>query len=173
MDANETIEVRVIRPDEWAKVKAIRLEALADTPTAFVTRHDEAAAFPDDVWIDRANKGSQGEEQLTVLALDDGEPVGLAVGLLKAEGSVLVVVSVFIAPVVRGRGIGDKMFRLLEDWGSGSGAVRASLWVEETNGRARSFYRRLGYGLTTDRQWIPNDSGLWEVRLEKALRREP
>ncbi|MCB1246394.1 MAG: GNAT family N-acetyltransferase [Acidimicrobiia bacterium] len=164
-----TVEVRTVWPHEWEAVRSIRLEALEDTPSAFVTSYDEALGYADDLWRDRTAEGALGVTQNTVIALDHGKAVALAIGLLKRKGTVLVVVSVFISPDYRGRGIGEEMFAILEGWGADRGALEAGLWVEETNERARGFYAKLGYETTDDRQRIPNDAGLWEIRLTKSL----
>lgn len=163
------VEVRPIWPHEWEAVKAIRLEALQDTPSAYVTTHAEAAAYEDQVWIDRARDSALGQNQLTVLGLSGDQPVALNIGLLKRRRTVLVFVSVFISPAFRGRGIGERTFSLLEDWGREKGASEASLWVEDSNDRARGFYEKIGFAQTDDRQPIPNDSGLWEIRMAKSL----
>lgn len=144
---------------------------LRDSPTAFVTTIDEALAHDDQVWIERANAGSLGEAQMTSIAFDGDAAFGMAVGVRKARFGVpiLVVVSVFVATESRGTGVADKMFSQLETWGVSWGAESATLWVEDGNERASRFYRRLGYVMTLDRAKLPNDSGLWETRMEKPL----
>jgi GNAT superfamily N-acetyltransferase len=144
---------------------------LRDTPSAFVTTIDEALAHEDQLWIDRAKAGSRGEAQLTVLAFDRKVAIGMAVGLRRARYGepVLVVVSVFLAEPFRGSGVAEEMFRQLEEWGGSWGAGQATLWVEDGNRRAASFYEKIGYVPTLDRAKLPNDSGLWETRMEKVL----
>ena len=165
------IEVRRVRPHEWPAVKCVRLEMLRDTPNAFVTTIDEALAHDDQLWIDRARAGSLGDAQLTLLAFDRDVAMGMAVGLRRARHGepVLVVVSVFLAESFRGAGVAEEMFRQLEEWGSSWGAGQSTLWVEEGNHRAAGFYEKIGYALTLDRAKVPNESGLWETRMEKVL----
>ena len=165
------IDVRVIRVDDWPQVRAIRLEALADTPSAYATTCEEATAFPDSLWIERAMASVAGVEQLTVLGFDGDKAVSLAIGLLRQRHDALVtaVVSVYVTPSVRGTGTADRMFPLIHEWGEAHGSTESSLWVEETNARAIGFYQRLGYTMTLDRARIPNDSGLFERRMKKKL----
>jgi GNAT superfamily N-acetyltransferase len=165
------VEVRRVRPDEWQEVKQVRLAMLADTPSAFVTTIDEALAHDDQVWIERAAIGSVGDAQATVLAVGADGPVGMAVGLGKErfDVPVLVIVSVFVAEPYRGTGVAEEIFNQLEAWGRSWGASNSTLWVEDGNDRALGFYRKIGYRTTIDRAKLPNDSGLWETRMEKPL----
>ena len=165
------IDVRAIRVDDWPQVRAIRLEALVDTPSSYATTYEEATAFSDSLWIDRAKASVAGVEQLTVLGFDGDKAVSLAIGLLRArhDALVTVVVSVYVTPSVRGTGTADRMFQLIHAWGEAHGSTQSSLWVEETNARAIGFYQRLGYTMTLDRARIPNDSGLFERRMKKKL----
>jgi len=169
--ATSAVEIRRVNPDDWPAVKAVRLAMLHDSPTAFVTTIDEALAHEDQVWIDRAVAGSRGEAQVTVLAFEGEKPVGMAVGLHKKryDDPILVIVSVFLEREFRGSGVTDEMFRQIEEWGALSGAKRSTLWVEDGNARAAGFYRKMGYAMTLDRAKLPNDSGLWETRMEKVL----
>jgi GNAT superfamily N-acetyltransferase len=164
-------EVRQVRYDEWCAIKDVRLAMLRDSPRAFATTITEALAHDDQVWIDRAVAGALGEAQWTVLAFDSETPIGMGVGLRRARFGkpILVVVSVFLAESFRGTGVTDEMFRQIEEWGCSWGAMYASLWVGDENARAAAFYRRSGYAITLDRAKLPNNSGLWETRLEKAL----
>ncbi|MGH3577586.1 MAG: hypothetical protein ACRDU0_08525, partial [Mycobacterium sp.] len=48
------MQIRTVRPDEAALLRDVRLRALADAPEAFPTTLDEALAYPDQVWQERA-----------------------------------------------------------------------------------------------------------------------
>ena len=164
-------EVRRVTAHEWEQIRAIRLEMLVDTPGAYITTLDEATAYPDSVWIERAEKGSTGSVQATFIGFDGDVPVAMAIGLRKrrAREDVLVVVSVYVAPAHRGTNLASELMGAVENWGSGWKAPAASLWVAETNDRARAFYTRLGYQPTGDRANMKPESDQMEIRLEKPL----
>lgn len=168
------IDVRAITVEDWPQLRSIRLEALADTPSAYSTTYDDAVAFPDSLWIERAKASVAGAEQMTVIGFDGDRAVSLAIGLLREQHGALVtvVVSVYISPSIRGTGVGDRMFLLIHSWGETHGSTQASLWVEETNARAIGFYERLGYTMTLDRARVANDSGLFERRMKKTLNQD-
>lgn len=165
------IEVRQIRSDEWRRLKAIRLEALADTPSAFATPLTEAKAYPDTVWQERAQLGADGEDQITVVAVAGDRTLGMTVALghPRSDRRIVPIVSVYVTPSARRKGIAVRLLGLAEEWIREQGGLSASLWVEEHNHPARSFYGSTGYVATLDRQAMPSSPGAWEIRLEKAL----
>jgi len=52
-----TPEVRQIRANEGLKLRAVRLRALADAPTAFGSTLAQEEKFPERVWHARAERG--------------------------------------------------------------------------------------------------------------------
>lgn len=163
------IVVRPIEAHEWELLREIRLRALAEATDAFITTHDEAAAYPDDVWRERAEVGSLGKAQLTVLAFRNGVPVGMAVGLWRDRNGhpVVPVVGVFVAEEARRLGVGRALMTSIEAWAFGRGAGALSLWVVDDNHGARALYESLGFRETSDRKAITVGRPRWETRLEK------
>jgi GNAT superfamily N-acetyltransferase len=166
-----SIEIHRAGVDDWASVRAIRLRALAEAPLAFITTVEEARAFPDGVWRERAAASAVGRSQATMLATSDGAVVGLAIGLDRSDvrPGVVAIVSVFVSPHVRRRGVARRLMVAVEDWARRIGAGTTSLWVVEGNDEARSFYESIGYRATLDRQRIDAPPVRWEVRMVKDL----
>ena len=75
------ITVRRVQAEEWERLRAIRLRALADAPMAFGSTLSREAAFPEHVWQERAEGGASGADRATFIAERDGEWIGLATGL--------------------------------------------------------------------------------------------
>jgi GNAT superfamily N-acetyltransferase len=164
-------DVRRVKAHEWEQIRAIRLEMLVDTPDAYITTLDEATSYPDSVWIERAENGSAGSEQATILGFDDGTPVAMAIGLRKRRDrtDILVIVSVYVAPSHRGTAVATDLMDAVERWGGEWNAPASSLWVTETNERAKAFYTKLGYKPTGDRARMKPHADRMEIRLEKSL----
>ena len=165
------IEVRQIRGDEWARLRDIRLEALADTPSAFATTAAEAEAYPDSVWQERAIAGAAGRDQITVLAVSGERTIGMTIALGRPESDRLVVpiVSVYVTPSERRQGVAERLLSIAGEWVRDLGGSHTSLWVEETNVPAQSFYGSVGYIATLDRHQMTSSPRTWEMRLEKSL----
>ena len=167
----DVVEVRALHPDEWQRLRSIRLEALAVSPLSYTTTLEEAQAYPDTVWMDRAAGRASDVEQRTMVGIDGPKTVAMGVGLLRSHRRrrIVPIVSVFVSAPYRRLGVGRAVMRGLEAWASERGADRTSLWVVEGNDGATRFYESLGYRQTLDRQKIRVGPVRWEVRLERKL----
>lgn len=165
------IDVRRARADEWRRLRSIRLQALRDAPEAFVTTVAEAEELSDSVWKERARKSEDAVEQVTAIAIDDAQTLGLSVGLIpeKDRPAAIPIVSVFVSPAGRRMGIGSQLMECVEDWAAEIGGRTTSLWVVETNIGAARFYESLGYRATGDRMETPVPPPRIEIRYEKDL----
>jgi len=165
------IEVRPIRSDEWQRLRAVRFDALADTPEAFITTLEQARESSDSRWKERAENGATGDDQITVIAVDGDRTVGMAVGLKRSTPPIDVVpiVSVFVSRAVRRASVGRRLMEAVERWAHERGPVTLSLWVVDGNDVAIAFYESLGYVATRDRQLITVPPKRWETRYEKRI----
>jgi ribosomal protein S18 acetylase RimI-like enzyme len=164
--------VRRTQPEDWPHLRDVRLAALADTPTAFVTTLEEASAYTEEEWQRRAGgHHPSGQPSVGFLGFSpDGEPVGMLGGGLTTPERV-VVWGVWVAPEHRGSGLAEQLMAALEDWARGeAGAAELLLEVTEQNARARAFYGRLGYVANGNRQPYPNDPSVDELEMVKPLR---
>jgi len=179
---------RVVRADEWALVKELRLAALRDpaAPIAFLETYEQSAAQPDAFWQGRALSGSEdgnGEVRQFVAVAPDGRWDGSVTVLIErpeaqprfgeaAEIHQAHVVGVFVRPEARGRGLAEELFRAGMDWAWSLGEPRIErvrLYVHEDNARAAAFYRRIGFTPTGETVPMPGDPSARE--LEYAVGR--
>lgn len=164
--------MRRIRPEEWERLKALRLAALADTPSAFGSTHEREVAFEDREWIERAELGSRGVDRVTFVAEDDatGELVGLVGGFrFPADAPHRDLVSMWTSPAVRRTGVGRALVTAVVEW-AGPG-VDVHLWVTQGNHPAQRLYEAMGFEVTTDVQPHPNDPCVNEVRMVRRASR--
>lgn len=162
------VEIRHARSDEWELLKAIRLEALRESPDAFCMTYDEAVAYEDEVWIELSSADTSGSASVSILALDAAEPIGMAAGILCDE-SQLEVLTLFVRPRFRGTGIAQNLMNKVEAWARARGAQRVVLDVEAGNDRAGAFYAHIGYRPTGKRETYPGRSWLHRLELAKSL----
>lgn len=163
-------EVRRVRTDEWREQRRLRLEALKDSPMAFVTQYDEAAAQPDEHWQSRARDGATSDTVATFVAAADGRFVGMATCLIEDEVTDHVaahVVGVYVTPQWRGTGVAEELMTAAIDWADQEAyADRIRLFVMETNDRAAAFYRRIGFVTTGNTMDYPPDPSYQEHEME-------
>jgi ribosomal protein S18 acetylase RimI-like enzyme len=156
-------EVRRLATDDWPRLREARLAALAEAPYAFASTLAREQQFTEQTWQERAGRGS------TFGAWDGDSVVGLATGI--DEGSDWQLVGMWVSPKLRGSGVADRLVSAVCELALQSGAMSVRLWVTEENGRARAFYRRLGFVPSGRRQLVrPEDPDRWEQELVMPLR---
>lgn len=89
-----------------------------------------------------------GEDGLAGFVADaDGELVGLAHGVLHAStwqaGPSCYLEDLFVAPGIRGGGVGRALIEAVTAWGTGAGAERVYWITQSENARARRLYDTL------------------------------
>ena len=147
-----TPRVRVVAavPDDWARMRALRLAALADTPDAFSATLAEERDQPDAFWRGRMEK----REVTTLraeLRADDGiwRDVGLAVVAPSFDDPSLAGIdSVWVAPDGRRCGAGDALIAAAVACAAAAGFGRVVLDAGDHNMAAIRLYERAGFRAT-------------------------
>lgn len=166
----DDVLVRRVTEDDWPLLRAVRLEMLADTPSAYLETLESAAGRDESEWRFRARRGSEGAENLALAAVDPASPqrwVGYLACFVDAPG-LAHLVSVYVAPARRGTGLAERLVGEVRRWARDSGGVRRlHLFVHEDNARARAFYRRLGFSETG--ATMPYELDPTRAEIEMAL----
>ena len=142
------LEIRELSPDEWEIWRRLRLDALAEAPYAFGSRLADWQGENDREERWRSRLGIPGS--FNVVAVLDDQPVGMASGVPTTDDSVIELISMWVAPAARGRGVGDALVQEVEQWGTGTGAQVVRLCVAEGNRAASELYQRNGFRFTGD-----------------------
>jgi ribosomal protein S18 acetylase RimI-like enzyme len=147
-DDHDVIGLRVLTPDDWRVWRRVRLAALAEAPYAFGSRLEDW----EERW--RARLSIPGSYHLA--AEIDGEVVGVAGGVPTPYDGVVELISMWVRPDARGRGVGDALIEAVEEWARRTGATTVRLAVAEGNDRAEALYRRHGYRRTGEVDRMPD-----------------
>ena len=144
-----TLDLQVLTPDDWPLLKAARLDALKDSPHAFMSRYDVE-------WDRSEREWRRSIETATwIIARDTERAVGLARSVAEpARTSVCYLESIWVDPGHRRRGVFRALLHRLADFERHMGATELLLWVLEDNhtcpaclrGRRFSAYRRAPAG---------------------------
>lgn len=152
-------------------MRAIRLRALTEAPTAFGSTLTETERVPDAAWQERAGAAAAGGQRSLFVAEDGDRWLGLAGGVIDEEtppGEVELV-SMWVDPAARGSGLGRRLVEAVADWARAGGATRLRLWVTEGNAPAIALYQRCGFATTGEalpHGWHPT---LRELLMTRAL----
>jgi ribosomal protein S18 acetylase RimI-like enzyme len=158
------VMVRVVGEDDWEQARDVRLAALSEAPYAFGSTYAREAPFTEEQW-----RGRLSSRSVTFFAElpDRGEPAGLA-GVYEEDG-LADLVSMWVRPSARGLGVGEALVTAAADWAKTRDHDALYLWVTETNPAARKLYERLGFIPTGERQPLPSDPSLQEIRMRREL----
>ncbi len=119
--------VREITADDWELMRDVRLTALAEAPYAFGSTYAREVAFGEPQWRGRIN-----DRSVTFFAHDDpaaAAPAGLA-GVYVEDGTPDLV-SMWVRPGGRGRGVGEALVEAAAGWARARGFSTLFLWVTE------------------------------------------
>jgi GNAT superfamily N-acetyltransferase len=154
---DQDVRIVDIAAEHWRELRALRLEMLADTPSAFVETLDVAVGFDDAEWQFRARRGVQAGGCGIAAVAAGGRWVGTMNAFVASPG-VANLVGVYVSPDHRGTGLAARMLSSVLSWArSTTGVVTLALLVHEHNGRAAAFYTRQGFTGTGRAQWYPLD----------------
>ena len=158
------VTVRETVAGDWQALRDIRLEALRTAPDAFGSTYEREASRGEEHWHNRIARGG------TFLAYLPGapDPAGL-IGGYAEDPQTVELVSMYVRPSARGRGVGEALVATVVDWAGTMNATTVHLWVTETNASARALYERCGFVLTGEQQALPSDPSLGEVAMSRTL----
>lgn len=159
-----TLTIRRTSGDDWALLRAIRLEALRDTPEAFGATYDESLIFSDNEWRTFA------EKRCYFLAERDGAVVGMiSGGFNDAHPGTRWMYGMYVTPSDRGTGAAQELVRHVSEWAHGEGADELFLHVGSSVARARAFYEKMGFVPTGDTFVMPRDAGVILATMRRSL----
>jgi GNAT superfamily N-acetyltransferase len=158
--------VREAVPDDWQALRDIRLDALLDAPDAFGSTYEQQAAFGEADWLRRIARGGTFLAYLPEVSAS--EPAGLAGGYQENPATVELV-SMYVRPKARGRGVGEALVTTVINWAVTRNARSVHLWVTQTNSHARLLYERCGFSPTGERQSLPSNPRVGEIGMALPL----
>jgi GNAT superfamily N-acetyltransferase len=129
------VSTRRVRPDEWERVRDLRLRGLREEPASFHARYEDERDDSDAVWRDFLRR---------VAVFVSGEYEGMCGAFTTDDGDVQLI-AMYVPPEFRGRGHGRALVAAVEQWARERGAPRVVLWVLPDNDGARALYESCGF----------------------------
>jgi ribosomal protein S18 acetylase RimI-like enzyme len=163
--------ISIILPDQWRILKALRLDALKDSPNAFLGNYDRESEWSPSQWR------AECDASTWVSAAVVEKLVGVAKLARSNDPDVtLHIESMWVNPGWRRRGIAQALVEKLEVLAREQGEEILGLWTFDGNESAQRLYLRLGFhpvGEKGNRQLITQSSEpgslIWEEELRKNL----
>jgi ribosomal protein S18 acetylase RimI-like enzyme len=149
--------------------KAVRLQALKDSPLAFGSTYAKESQLSDADWLKRAAEWSS-ERSIAYLAMDGASPCGIAGAFLgETDPSKAHLVSMWVAQNHRRSGLGRALAGTLIAWAEERNAQSLHLAVTNSNRAAIAFYKQIGFRMTEKTAPYPNDPALFEYEMVQLL----
>ena len=149
-ESDAAVTIRPIRPDEWRRWRETRLRMLRDDADFFATRYEDMVREPDSTWREWVAEAAAGEEKTLFVAEDGDAWLGVVGAFVRINSREVQLISMWVAPEARGRGVARDLIRAVASWTLGRGSARVVLFVQEANTPARQLYERAGFSLTGD-----------------------
>jgi GNAT superfamily N-acetyltransferase len=164
--------IRRIRAHEGPRLRALRLRALADAPTAFGSTLAREQAYSDELWRERAAGASAGCDRATFVAEREQQWLGLATGIARADDGQSIgplLVGMFVDAAVRRLGVGAELIEAVASWAKACGGTRMALWVTSGNDPAVALYQRCGFRPTGTTRPLAHTPTLAEREMVREL----
>jgi ribosomal protein S18 acetylase RimI-like enzyme len=158
----DELEVRLLTPDSWRIFQEVRLAALREAPHAFGSTWEREADLSEGEWRDRLSKRAQ------FVAISEEVVVGTIGAVVTDDGRTVDLISLWVDPHWRGRGVGDHLVKAVLKRADSMGCDEVRLWVADGNREAERLYSRNRFRRTEGVQ--PIRPG--EPRLEFEMARK-
>jgi RimJ/RimL family protein N-acetyltransferase len=181
-DVMENWTVRRVTPEDAGRMRALRLEMLADSPLAFLETLAQAASRPHEGYRQRIRQSSFGNETAQFIAGPEngpgsdpaGGPGGPLIGhaggtVVPDEPDATVVFAVYVTPAHRGGKVLAQMVEAVADWSLAAGRAELMLEVVVGNERAVRAYEKLGFADTGVRLPHPTVPTLTELQMRRRI----
>jgi len=162
--------VRRVTPADAARMRALRLEMLADHPLAFLETLAQAAARSHEGYRQRLAQAATGGQLAQFIADPGGRSrlIGHAGGtILPDSPGETVIFAVYVTPAYRGGKLLAELVEAVSGWSRAAGRDRLMLEVVTGNDRAVRAYEKLGFEDTGERVPHPVLPALTELRMRR------
>ena len=160
------VVIRTACSDDWKPWSELRLAALKEAPDAFCSRLADWADAEEALW--RARLSLVGG--VNMVASVDGEDRGMVSGVpISDDPESVELISMWVDPVARDRGVAQALIGELITWASRSGFRLLQLSVRATNHPAIRLYERLGFRATGRVDTVTLDGGRTSDEIRYGL----
>ena len=151
----EGMTVAVVGADDWEVKRDLRLRALRESPAAFASTYERERRYTEPEWRAWPRDGiffAAGGHSIACGWLPAGEP------------DVANLISMWVAPEHRGRGVAAALIDAVAEWARTQERDHLELEVAAGNESARKAYERYGFEATDHAPFTP-DGTVYALKL--------
>jgi GNAT superfamily N-acetyltransferase len=144
---SNTVEVSLLRKDEWERLRAIRIRALTSNPEAFGADLNEVQTRTKDGWLKDYDK-----EDYLVASIDGADVGMLYIEVLNGDhGATCWIGGCWTDPANRGKGVMRALFNYIDLHAKEKDWTRQGLGVWTDNFSAIKAYEYLGFAFAGEK----------------------
>ena len=164
MTSEVSYRVRPCTRADALVLRALRLEALRDTPDAYGSTFEESVRWSRERWEEMASTFNY------FLAESDGDVVGMVSGGGNdRRPGTFWMYAMYVTPDARGSGVATQLVEAVSQWARERGADELYLHVTTAVARARAFYRKVGFREIGEAIAMDRDPSLQLVTMVRNL----
>ena len=164
-DSPTSFRVEVLTESEWSRLRGIRLSALRDYPSAFLSSHEREVTYDEQRWCQEISRG-----EWNIMLADDKEIGLLGVTRERTMSSQEYYLEyLWVAPGFRRRGAGSIPLRTVLNRLRDSGVHTVWPYILDGNQDAMRLYKRFGFQSTNERQLLPDHPAGSEERMRLRM----
>ena len=158
------VEIRKLKVSDWGLYKAIRIDALLDSPEAFGSSYEIESAYDDHKWQDILGASS------IFVAFQDKIPACLVGSFSKTETPTeCYLFSLWVNPTYRNQKIGKKLIEYLISWSKSQDATKIVAGYSDENIDSFGFYSKLGFVRTGEKKPLARDANIFEYIIQLEI----
>lgn len=162
--------VHSVTTSDWRAYRELRLRALRESQDAFASTYEYESAREEGEWEVRVSAMASSSSAQAFFASQHNEVCGLV--WCKSSGIEVDVVELFqmwVAPDVRGFGVGRALLERAVTWAIGQGAQRVRLGVTLADSSAMRLYKASGFHPVGIPEPLREGSALMSQSMELIL----
>lgn len=154
----EDVQIVRLASKDWKLYKELRLRALKEEPHAFGSSYEENVIKSDVSWAQGLEEASQEKTQWLVFAKLNNKIVGMIAAHLEKELDTAHIISTYVSPEERGKGIAKKLMNsLLIRLKQNNQIKKIIIDVNPTQSTAFNLYKSSGFKITKKHKYLMGD----------------
>jgi ribosomal protein S18 acetylase RimI-like enzyme len=152
------VSVRAVRAGDEARLRALRLRALTDSPEAFAAAAEQEAELPPAHWAELTRQSEVAEHLAIYVAVGGEDWLGMGAGRWHdRERGIAQLWGMWVDPAARRLGLGERLVTEVRAWAAARDARFLRLGVASRPGDPTPFYERLGFVRTGETRRMRTD----------------